>query len=399
MSSHDFRRSVILEDTSRMNATSTATTPHPSNNAEGPLADSTMTKLQVIMDALLITLTVLLMLSFGCSLHIKHIKDHFSRPIGVVLGVLLHFIVLPYMFYALDQVMMLDRYDEMSLTVLATCPAGGVSNLYVYYADGDLALGVIVTAASTVLGLAFMPLNMWLFSRAWDGGPVLPYIQTFISLVTILVPVATGMIVLRFSQSAAKWVSILGSITATVMIVGTVGLSSYMYPQMYLSSWKTWFIAAAFAPLAFITGYLLSLLMRLPADTRRTMGITTSAKSMALCLTIIAVSFQSSDYIRYLVFPELHSIILMVELALYCLGYRFYRWCNGKYVMSSELPTDVSALDTQLSSSDCEEPTQITTIEDLNVTINRRMSDSHALAASYPPIVTSEYKSELRMNL
>ncbi|WAR03208.1 SOAT-like protein [Mya arenaria] len=93
------------------------------------------------MDALLITPTVLLMLSFGCSMHVKHIKDYFSRPIGVVLEVLLHLIVLPYLFYALDQVMMWDRYDEMSLTVLATCPAGGVSNLYVFYADGDLALG------------------------------------------------------------------------------------------------------------------------------------------------------------------------------------------------------------------------------------------------------------------
>lgn len=123
------------------------------------------------------------------------------------------------------------------------------------------------------------------------------------------------------------------SIIATFLLVATTGLSSYMYPEMYTSGWSTWFISVMFTPIGFLIGYLAPLSMRMPDHIRRTLGITTGTKSLALCLTIIAISFPKDEYLKFLVCPELHSIIMIVELALYCFGYRFYRWLYGKYLM------------------------------------------------------------------
>ena len=157
-----------------------------------------------------------------------------------------------------------------------------------------------------------------------------------------------------------------------------------MYPQMYQSSWKTWTIAAIFTPISFLIGYTISLCMRMPADIRRTIGITTSVKSIAFCLTIIVISFPSGVYYKYIVIPELHSIIMMVELGLYCICFRIFRWCNGKYFMEQDIENDVNHTQTTTSLSDIDTISNgvvsfdVVPIETKNRNVNRRMSDTHA---------------------
>ena len=74
-------------------------------------------------------------------------------------------------------------------------------------------------------------------------------------------------------------------------------------------------------------GYFIPLAMRMSGSIRRTLGITTGTKSISLCLTIIAISYPDDEYLKYLAFPELQSIILLVQLAAYCAGYKlFIRW-------------------------------------------------------------------------
>jgi len=97
--------------------------------------------LKIAMDTLLVSLTILLMLSFGCSLEVRHIRHHVTKPISVVLAMLIHFVVIPYVFYAITLTIGLSTYDEVPLVVLATSPSGGIGNLFVNHVDGDVALG------------------------------------------------------------------------------------------------------------------------------------------------------------------------------------------------------------------------------------------------------------------
>lgn len=168
-----------------------------------------------------------------------------------------------------------------------------------------------------------------------------------------------------------------------------------MYPRMYSSNWKTWLISACFTPISFLISYLIALCMRMPADIRRTVGITTSVKSMALCLTIIAVSFPANDYFRYLVLPELHSMIMILELTVFCAVYRLYRWCNGKYSMTSEHNSEI--MDVVSTIPVDQEPIGNDSSSvfggSRNRAMNRRMSDSHQLQTS---ISLANFKSDFK---
>ena len=104
---------------------------------------SELGNLTTALDTLLISLIVILMLSFGCSLEMSQIRSHLSRPSSIVLAMLLHFVVTPYVYYALVHVIDFNTYDHVSLVVLATSPAGGIGNMFVALADGDIALGYV----------------------------------------------------------------------------------------------------------------------------------------------------------------------------------------------------------------------------------------------------------------
>ena len=174
-----------------------------------------------------------------------------------------------------------------------------------------------------------------------------------------------------------------GSIFGGLLVLATIGLSSYMYPEMYKSSWKTWTIASVYSLVSYLIGYLLTLVMRMPDQVRRTIGITTSVKSIALCLTIVAVSFPDDSYHLSLVFPELHSIMMLMELAIICLAFRITRCCKGKYFMDQDLTTESadndSSEETGIANPDLNENDGIYTVTDKNRHMTRRMSDVHAL--------------------
>ena len=54
---------------------------------------------------------------------------------------------------------------------------------------------VTMTSCSTLASLGFMPLNLFIYTRSWTGhGVTIPYTNILITLVSILVPVAFGML-------------------------------------------------------------------------------------------------------------------------------------------------------------------------------------------------------------
>lgn len=150
-----------------------------------------------------------------------------------------------------------------------------------------------------------------------------------------------------------------------------------------------------YTPISFLIGYLIAGAMRMPDAIRRTLGITTGSKGLALCLTIIALSFSKHEYLKYLVLPELHSVFMLVELALYCAIYRTYRLCNGKYFMRQEVTShcnDMAEIDTSvISSSETPNGETVTSLDvnttglaqhKINRTVIRRMSDGLLSAPS-----------------
>lgn len=89
----------------------------------------------------------------------------------------------------------------LGLLMIGCAPGGSTSNLYTYYAKGDLALSIAMTLASTIAAIVMMPLLISFYS-GWlgiGGEIIIPYNKIVIMLWSLLVPVSIGMAIRRYS--------------------------------------------------------------------------------------------------------------------------------------------------------------------------------------------------------
>ena len=93
------------------------------------------------------------------------------------------------------------------------------------------------------------------------------------------------------------------------MIFIVIGISSYLYPKMYSSPWQLWFASALLPVLGLIFGYIASSIFCLPHASRRAIAIETGCQNVALCLTLVSISYGADVFLKVLVFPELFGVV------------------------------------------------------------------------------------------
>ncbi len=120
-----------------------------------------------------------------------------------ILGTLVHTITFPVLALLLVTGVLtlgitLEEPILLGILLVAACPSGGFSNLLVLLARADLALSVLLTAVSSILSFATVPLFFWLFGQLMpqlSGSVQLPVIDTLLSLLLmVVIPVALGML-------------------------------------------------------------------------------------------------------------------------------------------------------------------------------------------------------------
>ncbi|KAJ8301534.1 hypothetical protein KUTeg_020521 [Tegillarca granosa] len=174
-------------------------------NSDGTDIDPSVKK---TLDILLVVIMAIVMLSLGCTVELAHLKSELKRPIGMCIGMFCQFIIFPPIAFGLAHALQLKQYDALGMVMLATCPGGHISNIATYWSNGDVALSVSMTAASTAIGTGIMPLNLWIYSRNWTSKTAsIPYLNIVIALVLILVPASIGVLILMKLPKAAKWIA------------------------------------------------------------------------------------------------------------------------------------------------------------------------------------------------
>ena len=93
------------------------------------------------------------------------------------------------------------------------------------------------------------------------------------------------------------------------MIFLAIGISSYLYPQMFSSSWQLWLASALLPALGLTFGYTASSIFCLPHASRRAIAIETGCQNVALCLTLVSISYGADVFLKVLVFPELFGVV------------------------------------------------------------------------------------------
>ena len=102
--------------------------------------DPTKKKVKQAFDIALVICVCVAMLSIGAVIKLDMIKAHLRRPIGMVIGLVCQFIVLPGVTFGIAHALQLSQWRAIGMILMATSPGGSVSNMLTYYMDGDVPL-------------------------------------------------------------------------------------------------------------------------------------------------------------------------------------------------------------------------------------------------------------------
>ena len=105
-----------------------------------------------------------IMLAMGASLSWDSFKHALKYPKPFLVGMLSQFALLPFLAYLIVLGLDLSAVMGLGLLMIACTPGGSTSNLYTYYAKGDVALSISMTVASSLAATFMMPLLLKFYS-------------------------------------------------------------------------------------------------------------------------------------------------------------------------------------------------------------------------------------------
>ncbi len=214
-----------------------------------------------------------LMFGMGLSLGADDFRRIATSPRATLVGTALQLVAMPVVGIAVAHFFELSPILFTGIVVVAACPGGMFSNMYVHLARGHTALSITLTATATFVTLFTLPLWIQFALTTFSSTGVtpidMPVLDTALRLgmLTIL-PVAIGMGVRHRWPATSVWERKLSLVAASVIVGGMIfrGTSQPEVPvEEFLRSLAP---AATLAIAAIVVGITLPPLLRVsPRDT------------------------------------------------------------------------------------------------------------------------------------
>lgn len=252
----------------------------------------------------LIMSIVLALIMFGIALGIKPetLKNIFIHPKSIITGVVLQWIGLPLVTFALILLMgkWITPMVALGMILVACCPGGNISNFMSSLSKGNVELSVSMTAVTTVFSPIVTPFNFWFWGNLFlkyanlKMNMDLPYLEIpfteiFKTVFLILgIPIILGVLCAnnlpKFSNKIKKPFSIFSIVVFVVMVLG-----------MFIPNWDIfikyifWIVVIVLIhnASAFALGYFGSTAMKLPRIDRKSITIEVGIQNSGLGLTML----------------------------------------------------------------------------------------------------------------
>ena len=187
-----------------------------------------------------------IMFGMGTKLNIKDFIKEFSKPIVVIAGTVMVFVLMPLAAIMIIKIWNFPPEVAAGIILVGACPGGVASNVMTYLAKGNLALSVTVTTFATLLSPLVTPLLMVTFA-----GQLIEVNATnmMISIVNmILIPIFAGIIANKILYGKLEWVK--KNMNMVLLAIGTflAGLILIFIPfPAVIKSLQTGLILVAWA--------------------------------------------------------------------------------------------------------------------------------------------------------
>ncbi|NQD95238.1 bile acid:sodium symporter family protein, partial [Pseudomonas sp. CrR25] len=201
--------------------------------------------------------------------------------------------------------------------LVGCCPGGTASNVITWFARGDVALSVSITALSTLLAPLATPALIWLLASEWL--PV-SFSAMFVSILKmVLVPIILGLIVQRLLGARLKLaveVLPLVSVLSIVAIVAAVVAASQA--KIAESGLLIMAVVVLHNGLGLTLGYLAGRLLGMPLAQRKTLSIEVGMQNSGLGAALASAHFSPLAAVPSALFSVWHNLSGPLLATLYC---------------------------------------------------------------------------------
>jgi BASS family bile acid:Na+ symporter len=271
--------------------------------------------------ALLAAMVFVIMLGMGASLTPRDFYLALRRPYGLAIGVISQYGFMPLIGFLMTLALGLPEPVAIGLLIMSCMPGGTTSNIFTYFSKGNLALSVLMTVTSTILGVLLIPLVLLVYATALDLE--IPRENIIATLVILLVPVAMGMTLRRFNANAGAVTEFVGSALA-IFFIAFLAISWVPRNwQFLLTTAPTTYVAAIMLGVfGILIGYIFARSIRLHPRNARTVALETGIQNGPLAIAIIALTFSGDDQQPIMAVGALYSLFIVLTSTLVTLVFR-----------------------------------------------------------------------------
>lgn len=266
-------------------------------------------------------MVAVIMLGMGASLTPRDFYLALRRPYGLAVGVISQYGIMPLLGFALAMFLVVPEPIAIGILIMACMPGGTTSNIFTYFSKGNLALSVLMTVTSTVLGVVMIPLILLVYASALDLD--IPREDIVRVLIVLLVPVAIGMGLRRLNANVGAVIEFCGAILALFFIAFIMLTWIPQNWQFLLNTTPATYAAAiGLGLIGIVLGYGFAIAIRLHPRNARTVALETGIQNGPLAIAIIVFTFPPEEQQAIMAVPALYSLFIVIVSTLVTLFFR-----------------------------------------------------------------------------
>ncbi len=170
----------------------------------------------------------LIMFGMGTKLNLGDFVREFSKPVKVIVGTALIYIMMPLAAIIIIKVYSFPAEVAAGIILIGACPAGAASNVMTYLAKGNLALALSITTLATLVSPFLTPLLMQVFAGELMDVPVLNMMLSILNM--IFVPVGAGLICNKILYGNVPWFAKAGNLVMLSILCFIGGFALIFIP-------------------------------------------------------------------------------------------------------------------------------------------------------------------------
>ena len=281
---------------------------------------------------------LLFCLVFGMSatVEMKSLKKQVQNRAALGVGILMQFVVLPFVGFVVVKILQLPSTTGIILLVITSSPGGSYSNWWCSLFNAELALSVTMTTISTLLSVVMLPTNLVLYTR-WsysaDVVKSLDWAGLVVSLVVVISGIGGGLFSsyraehkgnkAKFRRTANLLGNIAGislvTLSVTVSSSGGGGDSDNSKASLWDQDWKFYVGVALPAVIGLLVAVKMATHFQLEPPERVAVAVEACYQNTGIATSVALALYTGDELATAIGVPLFYGIVEAGLLGLFCI--------------------------------------------------------------------------------